>query len=246
MKPRFLLLLLPILFCSCTRYFYAPNSHNVPGFREKGEARATISALKGDEIEGVETQFAYSPVNHLGLMFNYANAKGGSGYTRGYGHQVEGGAGYFLPVAGKSVFEVYAGYGGGNVYSQYDSLQTYSHRFGKVFLQPSIGFTSDYFDALFSLRLGYLSLHVNESGNANSAYALIEVENTPHSFLVEPGVTIRAGWKFIKVQTQFGGSYNLTNPDFPQEKELFSIGLYTSFTPRWMNGRSSRPARNSF
>jgi len=38
-KQLIALLFLPVLFCSCSHYYYVPNSQNVPLFREKNEYR---------------------------------------------------------------------------------------------------------------------------------------------------------------------------------------------------------------
>lgn len=231
-----------MVISSCTHYYYAPNGTNVPMFRERGEARLNIGANTADEINGTEVQAAYTPVNHFGLMLNYINVHGGDAGDQpvnfGKGHQAEGGAGYYLPM-NKAVFELYAGFGGGNVYNKYDSFYTSSVNFSKFFLQPAIGYTTDYFDAIFSMRLAVLSTSLKQTdyplnNGSDNAGDLVYLSTNRKFLLYEPGITLRAGWKFIKVQTQWNISLNASGSRLRQEKSTFNIGVYLSLAPRWL------------
>src|SRR5688572_358912 len=82
-----------LMLSSCTHYYYMPNSQNIPLFEGRNEARLSVKAATGDEVNATEVQAAYSPVNHLGVMLNYMSARGGaSGEDNGNGRLVEAGA----------------------------------------------------------------------------------------------------------------------------------------------------------
>ena len=48
----------------------------------------------------------------------------------------------------------------------------------------------------------------------------------------ELALTLRGGYDFLKVQAQFGYSYNLTNSNFKQDEEILSIGVVYTFRRR--------------
>jgi len=51
-----------------------------------------------------------------------------------------------------------------------------------------------------------------------------------YSILFEPAITLRAGFKYAKMQAQFGFSSNLNNPDLIQEKWYISLGMFFQLT----------------
>ena len=51
------------------------------------------------------------------------------------------------------------------------------------------------------------------------------IASNPFSILFEPALTVRLGYKNVKLQYQIGMSYNITNPDFPQENMMMSLGI---------------------
>jgi hypothetical protein len=58
------------------------------------------------------------------------------------------------------------------------------------------------------------------------------------SLLVEPALTIRGGWKFVKIQTQLGLSRNLTNPGLMQEEVNLNVGLYITIATKYQKNNS--------
>lgn len=228
---------LMVLTTGCSHYYYAPNMQNVPLFHEKNEVRATVAATTSDELNGTELQAAYSLTDHIGIMANFMTVNGGDAYNSGKGRYGEGGAGYYLPFAEKGVFEIYGGFGGGKAVNYYDASSWSDLRLNKYFVQPGIGFSTDYFDAVISVRVALLHYTSIRTSNPNSnipedVYYIVAHRN---SLLYEPGITLRGGWKYIKLQTQWHASFNGTSPDLQQEKSAFNIGLYFSFAQRFMD-----------
>ncbi len=247
---RYLFLLLPFatLISSCSQKYYIPNTPNVPLFKEAGEARLSAGIGGTDEVKTTEVKAAYTPINHLGIVASYIHGKGGSEEgNNGNGHMVEGGLGYYLPIEQNFVFEVYGGFGGGNVKSNYshydDNSQMYvpdgSSELGfvRVYLQPSIGYTTPWFDIAVSMRyssLHYNSISTNSITNDEGANNIQYITSHPTTDFLDEAVTIRGGWKYIKLQGQYLVSEKLNNPALPVYDGNFNFGVYFSLA-KWYN-----------
>ena len=187
----------------CATVYYAPNSHNVPLFQAKGEWRAAAAfngegSFFGSNTNGGDFQAAYAITDKVGLMANgyvasKADEETGEG---GRGRLFEGGVGYYGPVSERFVFETYAGAGGGTLsYVDRSGAGRASVNASRIFLQPSIGFTSKWFDAALSVRmvgLHYVGIpeHLTDGRLADAAR---EIAENKSSFLTEPALTLRAG-----------------------------------------------------
>ena len=243
---------------SCNHYYYAPNAHNVPLFQEKNEARITIARSGGDEFVGTEFQSAYSITKNIGVMFNgffvLPGNDGGLGSNEmgeffnpiyssnttnaawGKGHLFEFGVGYFKALNKYFVFETYGGFGWGKATNQYDRSSTSTVNFRRHFIQPSIGFTTEWFDIAFSTRfcgLQYNNIDYNIKIDSYDKVDLEYIENNRFSVLFEPAITLRGGWRYIKIQTQWGLSRNLNNPKLAQEILNGNIGIYVVITDKY-------------
>lgn len=246
---RYLYLLpLLILLGSCSNYYYIPNSHNVPLFKEKNEVKATINGCTGDDFGGLEIQAAYSPADNIGVIGNFIHGGGGeSGFSGkgGEGTLGEAGVGYFTRQS-NFVFETYGGVGFGNAENRYHENGSYAgaSRFSlmRVFVQPTVGFSHDIVDVAFSTRFCYLSYNnprVRDAGlmTFDTYNEVMRVSASPNHILFEPAILIRLGWRFVKFQFQTTYSANLSNRTLPMQQFLFSGGLHFSFAERFFPKR---------
>jgi hypothetical protein len=226
-----------VLLCSCSHYYYVANVQNVPLFREKNELRFSGTIGGGDESECIEIQTAYSLSNKVGIMANYMHAKGGdvSDYDYGKGNYFDGAIGYYKPIKEYGVFEIYGGLGRGSQHHQYGSGSSSDLSFTKLFIQPSFGMTFNFLDVAISTRicrLSYTDINNNTSGNTGYGEDLYALSDKSHFFL-EPAITLRGGWKNIKVQLQFVYAIYLNSPQlyFGEEAHL-SAGLSFAIAKR--------------
>jgi hypothetical protein len=241
-----------ILLSSCAHYYYVPNSQNVPLFQEKNEYRISGAYGAGNQFdpmrtEAMEIQMAYSVTDKIGIMTNFMSVKGenlGEGY--GKGNYLEGALGYFKPIKEWGVFEIYGGFGGGKQHHEYyntsDKLIGSSNLSSvRIYLQPSFGLTYNAFDIALSTRVCRLSfdnINSKELGNSASNYEderseLYALSNKSH-FFIEPALTLRGGWKNIKVQYQRLFSSYLNKPKLSfGEEDHGSIGLYITIAERY-------------
>ena len=108
---------------SCIHYYYAPNTNNVPLFKEKNEARVAVQYVEtgGDvnleSAEGIELQTAYALSKNAAVQLNFLSAGTSNEDGSGSGTYIEAAGGYFKPFGKtkKFVFETYAGFGLGGV-----------------------------------------------------------------------------------------------------------------------------------
>jgi len=227
----------------CLPYYYAPNSHNIPMFRQKGEVRIEAATGMGSLTSGAEFKGAYAAGNHTGLIFNtfFNNGEGFLARTfevsndKARGNLVEGGMGYFTNFGNeKFIFETYGGIGGGKIKNYYRDFQTLNNtegssliNYSRYFIQPSLGLVTNYIDFIISARFAGLSLNTIRT-DGGVTRDLEELNRNKSMFLVEPAVTLRFGWKPVKFQLQLVLSDDLN--DFPLAKEFRYLNLGVIFT----------------
>jgi len=183
---------------------YIPNQVNAPLLKEKGDMNAAASM----GTSGYDIQLAASPKNNLGIMLNASYYDSDTSHTH---FLLEAATGYYLTLSDRSVFEIYAG--GGYGYSDTESSGSLGvHKFGhysKVFLQPSIGFSADYFEGAFSLRSAFI--HFDKYGSG---------------FFIEPVISTRFGFEQFKFTTQMGFSIDVTEDvNIDYQPFIFNIGI---------------------
>jgi hypothetical protein len=243
-KPITAMLFLIVLLSSCSHYYYVANVENVPLFKEKNEFRLSGIYGEGDETRCLEIQTAYSVTDNIGVMANFMSASGGEISSKNYGkgNYYEGAIGYYRPTAKSGVFEIYTGIGGSRQHHEYTSWYSNNYlgssdlSFIKLFVQPSFGLTLNAFDIALSTRAGSLSYYnINNkiSGDFDKYNDLNTVAIKNH-FILEPAITLRAGWKNIKVQVQAGyaGIVNRPESNFGEEWHL-TLGLNIALAKRY-------------
>ena len=261
MKKRhqpIIIVFLLIFLSSCEQYYYIPNSHNVPLFQEKGEIRAWGTLNK--KIYLNEYQAAYALTNHIGLMSNLFVVpldKDTPDFNDGGGYLFEAGAGYFTKVNKHWVFESYAGYGAGNVqniyfedrpYGWFGTEYFYTGRtkmnINRAFIQPTFGYSGNYFDCAFSSRFSTIWYTNIRMYDITDEFAYTSDMNLMRKNIFtqfEPAFTVRAGWKYMKLQAQYGLSINMNHPQFRYAYDNLSCGIYLSFADKY--SRKNNPPR---
>lgn len=234
-------LLSAVLFTSC-RTLYKPNAVNAPMLKEKGEAKIYVSTGN--------LQASYAVGNHVGVMLNgyYETGKvnlDNNDYVRTTGASGEAGVGYFMPFANNMLFEVYGGAGLGkvNIKEQHTSgdgsimLKYFDANASKFYIQPTYGFVGKYLEVGLTPRFTF----VKYDNLRNINYTLEERRdhtyedlNRPLFAFFEPAVTVRGGYKWIKLQVQVGRSIKLSNDDLNYDGNLVNGGIVIDIA-KWYN-----------
>lgn len=212
-RPLFIIIIAGIMLSSCAPA-YVPNVINSPMFTEKGDV--SISGYSG--TSGVDAHLAGAITNHVGLMLNGSFDDHTNDSTDSFHkHQfLEFAPGYFTKINRFSVFEIYGGYGFGEIESQYDGSIFYSYTkadFSRYFLQPGIGFVNNFVNLGVSTRFAYVTIKQNDL--------------TESAFFIEPALSAKFGYKWVMFCGQFGFAYpfDSENVGFEYEPFIFSLGL---------------------
>jgi hypothetical protein len=213
---------------------YKASSLNTPLFSGKGEL--AVNASTGN------IQVAYAVQEHFGVMANgffereiVSNNETGEGGT---GYCGELGAGYFTTVSDPNViFEAYAGMGIGHLYlnnnyrDNNDNIQkrTLDANGFKAFIQPAIGYRLPYVEVSGALRYTLMSYSDVRTSNFPQPEltnaSLNELGDTPYHF-IEPGFTVRGGFKNVKLQLQYLYCFKLNSEDINYATDQLLIGVF--------------------
>jgi hypothetical protein len=239
-------------FTSCSHYYYIPPTQNIPLFTEKKEIRATASLGGGDEINTFDLQAAYAITNRFAVMSNFMHGNGGSSSDGGKGNYIDAGFGYYKPLEKHLIFEIYGGMGfcnqqhsygessGGTTISKGNADLSYT----KIFLQNSVGVTTKILDIALTNRCSFIAFNKikNRIDTLHFEYFYLDtIAKNKKSVLLEPSLTLRAGWKRIKLQVQFIYAANLSHPNLRFEDSKPSIGITYMFPERFGRKKHSKP-----
>lgn len=242
MKTRYTISMLALagLLSSCSTVMYISNTVNTPLLKEKGEVK-----IVGDEND---FQAAVAVTNHIGVMANgFSKIYQGKDYYKHDGRLGELGLGYFKAFKNNVVFETYAGAGIGlvrkrNAYVSEDNMQhfqSFTAQGTRAFFQPGIGYCGRFFEAAFTPRFSYVKYtHFKSVGYSEEELAMDNVDhnkvlNDYYAF-AEPAITLRAGYRFVKLQVQYGRTIDIGPQDIRHPADFGNIGIVIDIA-KWYN-----------
>lgn len=236
MKKLLTLAGIAAILSACSPKYYSPDTQNVPLISTKSEKNLTFSG-NGNMIEfqgamGVSDNIAIKANGSFFIPADEDNGNGGSGRI------IEVGGGYYTPINQNFVFETYGIVGFGSVKNHFESdgstnpqtLGDLSANVVRYGIQPNFGFKSKNFEAAISSRivnLNYSNIKGDLKYQNNDQIAYLESNKS--NFLIEPALTLRAGFEKLKFQAQVGHSFNLSNNDFRQDRDYVTVGLNYRF-----------------
>lgn len=207
MKTTFFLLACMVL-TSCAPVFYSNVGQNVPLFQKKGEVflAGGISATNNRDdftsIDGLNVMAAAAVDSNMAVLFSFYSLKTSdpqSDEWSGKGNYVELGMGLFeRGRISKLTGEIFVGLGYGTINSSYND-EHINLKYLKPFIQPSGGFSTGALDIAFTPRIGLVQYVSNHSNNSIADNFYAEKKST---FIFEPGVTVRLGYRNVKLQYQ--------------------------------------------
>jgi len=214
----------------CGPIYYVPNTQNVPVMENKGQTNLSLGLNSSEFTDGYEFQGAYGLTDNIALQFNTDWVQSAEFASSGSGNLVEFGAGYYKSLAKHFVFETYGLLGfGGLKYSENDvEPQKIEANFFRYGLQPSFSFNSKYFVASLSSRL----VNINYNSVSGNYIDVNYLKSNNSYWLIEPALTLQAGFEYFKLQLQFQISENLTDPNFSQDYSLVSLGFKVNLNPK--------------
>jgi len=197
----FICSVLLLLFTGCQHYYYLPNNLNIPAMTHQHDASVMLATGKSN---CKQVQLSYSPLKHVGLMYNGIKVRDGN--TTG-GMQ-EGGLGLYYGIGNDVSFGLYGGWGQGwehhsysitnyNSNTYYTSYQTiYADlKFQRKFIQPCFSYQGKWIQAAGGLRFSNLSfttgnIDVRITSDPTESYALDQLQRKSPFHLTEAGLSL--------------------------------------------------------
>jgi hypothetical protein len=228
------------LLSSCATTMYTSNAVNVPLLKEKGEVKVNITQN--------DLQAAVAVTDNIGIIANgfYKNYDGDNNYKH-YGGLGEAGIGYLLNRENLMI-ETYIGGGVGKVHKQEQFSNpdntTYMANFdanaAKGFVQSNFGLRSKYFDVALTPKFSFVKYSNFTYSNYNQNQLKDDYLNDGRVtdalyVFAEPAITVRGGYKFIKLQAQYGLTVNLGGQSIRHTPDFASLGLVIDIAKWYKN-----------
>lgn len=222
-KHLIAVLLLGLGWCSACRTVYTPNTVHNPLLQEKGEFKGMIAPNN--------LQAAYALTENIGIMANgyYNSFTSDDKDFHNRGKALELGIGYFNNAPNNITYELYGGAGMFNVkMDESAGAKNFNANATKLFLQPGIGWVNPYVEVGFGPRFTMINYNNPEitgyTDRERGDYYFETLDTKPHLFL-EPAITVRGGYKWIKLQLQYGKAFKLSKNQLNYDDNIGSVGL---------------------
>lgn len=168
---------------------------NSPLFTNAGDFQATIATGNSN----FDAQTSVANTDNVGIMLNgsYGNETNDSTDDFHKHIFIEGGVGYSENISELGRFEIYGGYGFGEVkgYFKNSFVEELSDaRYNRFFIQPGVGISTGIFDGIFSPRFAIVQMNPVSNNFISGEYGVY----------FEPVITSKIGYKYIKFIAQFG------------------------------------------
>lgn len=222
MNNRFIVIAILVAASSC-RPAYVPIRENVPLLAEKYDASGAASFS-----DVLNLQFAFSPTNHIGVLFN------GSRANR-FSTTLEGGLGLYHKINESNVIEAYAGFGKGKLRITEPNENSVQIRVAgwnrHYFFQVNDGGkVGKRLEGILSGRLTLVDMYKyekSEKGEDDDQFNLVDSGKRKLTYYFEPAVTSKLTiTKNVKLALQLGASLPLKNhKGYSNEKIFGSIGI---------------------
>jgi hypothetical protein len=258
------LLLAVVAGCDTTHSYYFQPNHQVPLFKKKNEFAGTATLNRGRYSKGFRFNAAYSLTDHIALGVNQLSHKekktemvNGLKLVDWEGSTIDGSVSYFHDFREAGILEI-AGGGGfsrqSHVYTLYEdefnagilfpvysstvsSIGNADLKHKKVFIQPTYGYSFPMLDVAVSARLAYLffgEANNNVTSNTNEWRDVDRISGSS-CLSIEPCLTVRGGWKFVKMQMQFGIAAQ-QSISMTYDRTFFNIGVHFTLAERLLHG----------
>ena len=218
-----------VLLNACSHTYYIPHAQNLALFKQKGDFKICGIAGGGDYISTCELQSAYAITNNVAIAANFMQFAAG---TESQGTYKDVAVAYYLKPVEKLRFEIFGGYGIGRQHHDYSEILSpngsadLSYR--KFYVQPALGWMGDGVDLIFSMRIAEIDFYeVENNVNRKSFYysELVDIEQSRRPSFIQPALTLRLGWQYIKVQCQVQRSFHLGSNTYLYDRYNVGLGL---------------------
>lgn len=205
---------------SCSPVLYGTQGQNVPLLQSEKDVHLSGGVSATDESEGQFVQGAIAITERMGIMGSYYTFKKDGGGWNARAEYSEFAVGRIIPMeSSKWLVEVYAGMG-------YASIENFHEgdyidvKYSKFFIQPSLGYVGRWWELALTSRIAHVkygnhSYQFVSSSDQLSAERFFEAKD--RSLVLEPGITLRVGPPYLKLQLQY------VSTSFQYEDEMLDL-----------------------
>jgi hypothetical protein len=241
-----------LIFTACSHHYYIPAQQSLHLFEEKGEIRAGGSIGESGYADFSSGNIAYALTEEIALAADYVYASGSGDAGSASGYMVDLSAGYYTTFGSGFHVDVFTGIGYSGQRHRYNETYTtideYGHstqynlstrsdlNFIKLNVVPSIGFRCNWLDFGLSSKVSYIDFtKTNFYGSTPTGQPTTNqnrVLNLNYGLFFEPTATLRLGWKYVKIQSQFSFCLQMGGNSVNNSDSMISIGLQLNLKTR--------------
>jgi len=247
------LLLVILLFSSCSHYYYAPDEANVLKLSEANDIKVSVSGNnQGEsyELKHVNFQAGYSPIKHLGIFGSHFRMSGkepsDSPLKSGRGHLTNVGIGgyYFLDrgsildrivkydeeiaISSGFLIDIYGGYGMGNIHNSYIEGGNSNLDFQKYFLQGGLHWKGAALGFSFVYKFGKLNYFngvINGQLSSSDIASIMDIREFREFPFRESSLHFYMGIRHARVYLNISTVANIFDSRFTYRTSLGSFGI---------------------
>lgn len=219
-----------IVLSSCTKYYYVPTKHNVLEFKDKGDV---VCAYGIDDSSLESYMVGYSITNSIGFISDFKSygtnpiraMRSDSKHDYLWDNELV----LYKKIESNYFPAIQIGYG----FGKFDrNIPDYFYNLHKISVQPSLGFSNDFFDFAISNKITRVHYNVIQSSEYNEynngsiyeCYDLYELKKQHYFF--EPALIFGVGYKYVKLRLQLLYVNKLSNSELIYDNKSASLSLH--------------------
>jgi hypothetical protein len=234
------IIIIACFFVNCSPVPYANVGMNVPMIKNKGEVNLNGSYGITDDAEGIGLQAAAAVDSSWSIAASFYSMKSSPGDDwKGRGSYFDFGMGKFGSTQdGNFIYDGYLGVGFGSIKNEYQGSKL-NVNFIKPYLQGSLGYSHQIVDVALTARFAVVNFRNEDfffTDPVNQLEAANFFEENRSKFVFEPGITVRVGYRDLRLSMQFSTSTfkpKNENANANVNTDYFSIGLNGLISKRW-------------
>jgi hypothetical protein len=220
---------------ACGPVLYSPNYQSIPNINHKGDVSLEAAYAASENLEGFGASAAVAVGNKDGIGMALTRLSYSDEISQNRNTYIEIFYDRFGHLSNNKVRGmIMPGLGFGSLRWNEDGDGSLESGFVKLFVRPTIGFRSDFFEAYGTAQLGLVN-YTKTSLSTDDQWLREDVgrfyeKNSKIAF--EPSITLRGGGKHVKAMTQGAWTtLGLKNDLFLTDEFTFTIGIQLSIIP---------------
>ena len=236
MKRLIQMILLSTVCMACGPVVYSPNYQSIPNINHKGDVSLEAAYAVSTNLDGLGASAAVAVTDNDGIGISVTHLTYSDDISQNRNTYVELYYDRFGHLSNNKVHGmIMPGIGFAGQRWNEDGDGSLESGFVKLFVRPTIGYRSDYFEVYGTAQIGFVNYTKNRF-ITNSELLRDELDRFfdkhSNSVAFEPSITLRAGGKHVKAMTQVSlTTLGFNNDLFLTDEYTFTVGIQFSIVP---------------